>query len=648
MKKLKLAAGMTALALSLFLTDSVIPDLATPSRVNAEEVRYDEDGTEIIHMWFTYHFETNGGDPLEDLVCDNYVQEVWAMPNAVKTGYNFRGWYTDPTLTQKYNYSDLPENGTTMTLYAKWEAVGMVSNETIYTITYELNGGHFLGGYTTQFRNGDVVDIPNPTRKDYNFGGWYLDQNFTQPFTGTVQGLGSFTLYAKWTDKTVIPLLYVLNGGDIGDTDYVTEIKEGANTVLPKPSRVGYSFDGWFTDSALTSPFSAYKITGEEEYITLYAGWTRNTSEGQEPTTPGNIYCLFTLHANGGTCGVETVAISQGETLYLPQPTKTGYTFEGWYMDEALTRRIGSQALAQGSYDLYAAYSEDIYKVMLVLNGTTVDCENPMSYTYASGLSLPTPKTSSSSLTFTGWYYDRTLKQKCGGFAPYTTTGAYTLYAGVMYNGTPNITIGSTDNGNTTTQTITYTDPKTGLTVSVDNTLLNKNIVLYGGVPEGCPNPNPTELVAGDTVTLQAPSREHYLFKGWYTDDTYEEKVTSISFDKESKYVTVYAKWEYMYLNLRSFSVKNVKKKTLKLAWGKLKHVDGYQVQISLNKKYNKAKKYKTKTYTYKKSVTSAKIKSLKKGKKYYVRIRGFGKDSTGKNCYGEWSVCSKPIPVSR
>ena len=177
MKKIRLAAGLLALTCALILTDSGITELGSSS-VKAEEVKYDEDGVEIIHMYFTYHFEVNGGNVLDDLYCDNYVKDTWAMPNAVRTGYNFRGWYTDSTLTQKYNYTDLPQNGTTMTLYAKWEAVGMVSNETIYNITYVLNGGKFTGGYTTEFRNGDVVDIPNPTKKDYNFGGWF--QKITQ------------------------------------------------------------------------------------------------------------------------------------------------------------------------------------------------------------------------------------------------------------------------------------------------------------------------------------------------------------------------------------------------------------------------------------------------------------------------------------
>ena len=55
-----------------------------------------------------------------------------------------------------------------------------------------------------------------------------------------------------------------------------------------------------------------------------------------------------------------------------------------------------------------------------------------------------------------------------------------------------------------------------------------------------------------------------------------------------------------------------------------------YEVQCSTSKKFTKAK-----TLTTKK--TSYTVKKLKKGKKYYVRVRGYVTNN-GKNYYGAWS----------
>lgn len=64
----------------------------------------------------------------------------------------------------------------------------------------------------------------------------------------------------------------------------------------------------------------------------------------------------------------------------------------------------------------------------------------------------------------------------------------------------------------------------------------------------------------------------------------------------------------------------------------------GYQIQYSLNSKFNTAKKYKTKTTTISKTKTLSKLTS---NKVYYVRVRAHNKVN-GKTTYGAWSSASK------
>ena len=63
------------------------------------------------------------------------------------------------------------------------------------------------------------------------------------------------------------------------------------------------------------------------------------------------------------------------------------------------------------------------------------------------------------------------------------------------------------------------------------------------------------------------------------------------------------------------------------------KRITGYQVQISLNKKFKSAKEYKVKGY----ATTAKKIKKLKAKKVYYVRVRTYSTVS-GSNYYSKWS----------
>ncbi len=73
-------------------------------------------------------------------------------------------------------------------------------------------------------------------------------------------------------------------------------------------------------------------------------------------------------------------------------------------------------------------------------------------------------------------------------------------------------------------------------------------------------------------------------------------------------------------------------KKAVTISWKKVSS-SGYQIQYGTNKKFKKAK-----TVTVKKGkTTSKKISKLKKGEKYYFRIRAY-KTQNGKKVYGAWS----------
>ncbi len=145
----------------------------------------------------------------------------------------------------------------------------------------------------------------------------------------------------------------------------------------------------------------------------------------------------------------------------------------------------------------------------------------------------------------------------------------------------------------------------------------------------------------GKKVTLKNPSRKGYAFAGWYTDAKFKKKITSISSSAKSDYI-LYAKWTKVKVAKASLtSAKNSKSKQILLKYKKVSGAKGYEISYSTDKKFKKAV---TKKNTAKTSYT---ISKLKKGKIYYVRIRAYKIDSTGKKVYGKYSSVKK-VKISK
>lgn len=87
---------------------------------------------------------------------------------------------------------------------------------------------------------------------------------------------------------------------------------------------------------------------------------------------------------------------------------------------------------------------------------------------------------------------------------------------------------------------------------------------------------------------------------------------------------------------VKGLSVKAQKGKKAKMSWKKVSGAAGYEVVYSTDKKFKKG----TKKIATKKTAYTA--KKLKKGKKYYVRIRAWKKNAAGKKVYGSYSSVKK------
>ena len=166
---------------------------------NATAYDFDTPVTENITLtakWninkYTVAFNTDGGTPVPPAQEVEYGLTATEPAAPEKTGYTFDGWYLGD---EKYDFSAAVEQNITLT--AKW-------TQNTYTVTFDPNGGNELAeaDKTKVVKIGEAYgELPTPTRKGYNFAGWYTaaEEGTVVTADTTVTATTDHTLYAHWT-----------------------------------------------------------------------------------------------------------------------------------------------------------------------------------------------------------------------------------------------------------------------------------------------------------------------------------------------------------------------------------------------------------------------------------------------------------------
>ncbi len=69
----------------------------------------------------------------------------------------------------------------------------------------------------------------------------------------------------------------------------------------------------------------------------------------------GSSSCTIKLNANGGTL-LNNVTVKRGQKAELPTPTRSGYVFAGWYLDNNFTTPFDVDTVINRNYTLYAKW----------------------------------------------------------------------------------------------------------------------------------------------------------------------------------------------------------------------------------------------------------------------------------------------------
>ena len=212
-------------------------------------------------------YNLNGGTNASDNPASYNVETATIkLKNATKTGYTFGGWYTDEACTEAKTQIEKGSIGA-VTLYAKWTA-------NTYTITYNLDGGNWIDGFTPVEKCEYCEKISLPTAENiekagYNFDGWLRGKRIV---TETLDVTCDVTVTAQWLE--IYAITYNLNGGTNAESNPKEYTKKSETITLADATKTGYTFGGWYTDKACTETNKITQIEqGTTGNITLYAKW---------------------------------------------------------------------------------------------------------------------------------------------------------------------------------------------------------------------------------------------------------------------------------------------------------------------------------------------------------------------------------------
>ena len=272
--------------------------------------------------------------------------------------------------------------------------------------------------------------------------------------------------YAPLTLTLTADKLYTVtldaSGGDpIRPIQYTVESEA---FLLPTPVRTGYIFLGW-TGEGITEPQKAMEIpqgsTGDRTYT---ANW--QVIE----------YTIITLLEGGNAGSSEVYFYTVEQTVTLPTPTRTGYTFLGW-TGEGITTPQPNVTIPKGSTG-DKTYIENWklteYNITMDLNGGSG--QEKVVYTMTDeDFELPTP--TRNGYEFVGWTGEGITTPQTSVKIPKGSTGnkAYTANWKV----------------------IEYT-------ITLDT--------------NGGPAVSPIKYTVEDSFTLPYPLRPGYEFSGWTLD----------------------------------------------------------------------------------------------------------------------------------
>jgi uncharacterized repeat protein (TIGR02543 family) len=280
------------------------------------------------------------------------------------------------------NLFDVGSSGTSQT--------GTTSKDDEFAISFNTNGGSYLAPKKVTY--GNVAERPpDPVRQKYSFSGWYTDADLTEEFDFSTEIAENITLYAKWTQVsatitfnsrqgTAVPAQSVDIGGRVEVPD-------------PAPTRNGYVFEYWCTDSLATTEYDFSSVVSDD--MALYARWR-------------TVYSVNFVSNGGSAVERQTIDVG-GKAIYPLIPNRNNYLFMYWCTDIPLTTEYDFNSTITGNLTLYAKWTQVSNTVTFNSNGgSSVSSQTVQIGHYATRPTNPTKE----GYSFIRWCSDYELTEE--------------------------------------------------------------------------------------------------------------------------------------------------------------------------------------------------------------------------------------------
>lgn len=313
-------------------------------------------------------FDLSGGSseaynklPRKDISVESISKESFFF-DVVKEDYHFKGWTYNGVLVfdQDGNKLSDPAIERRMTFVAKFEA-----HKPVVTLINNSNGYATITGEGTYEPDSMVTLEIVSIYIGVSLTGWYENDKLLSTATTYTFNVGKKdrTIEARF-NFTEYKITYDLAGGT-NDSDNITTYTINTEFTFKEASKTGYTFRGWYKGSTQVTKIEK----GSYGDLALKARYGINTytiTVTSEDTSKGTV-------SKEGSGEYMSVCI-------LTATAKTGYVFEGWYLDgkKVSEETVYSFGVDARNYDFTAKFisKAEAYGTTPIVSadGKTIKC----------------------------------------------------------------------------------------------------------------------------------------------------------------------------------------------------------------------------------------------------------------------------------
>jgi uncharacterized repeat protein (TIGR02543 family) len=399
---------------------------------------------------YVVSFSANGGTGAPDSATVSYtygapglaINSSYNDGTLAKTGYTFAGWST--TVGGAAVATTYVPTGS-ITLYARWTAG-------TYAVTYDSNTATSGTLANLSITAGTAATLSASTtafsKPGYTFNGWNTLANgngTSYAASASVTLYANTTLYAKW--KIVTPAAPTVSAVSAGNTTVAVTVAAAAVSGTTSGATDSFTVQAYDNAGTLLTGKTCTVLASASPLTCTVSGLTNGTiykfkttaynSTGSaistafsSTATPAPYTVIYNI--NGGTSGaISNGSYNLGTPLTLPTPSRTNYTFSGWYDTTTAGTLIGVGGASyspSSSATIYARWVGVSYTITYYSNGATSGTV-PAAGSFTAGGSAYSVASNSGTLERTGYTFGGWDTSTAGNGTSYAVSASYSANA---------------------------------------------------------------------------------------------------------------------------------------------------------------------------------------------------------------------------